>query len=116
MIIIIAKYLDVSEANPAPPLEENDRLAQLLTNVFKHTNFRSREQLDATKALIDGDRDVMVFMSTGKLIVSISKASIYFSRERQISYLPTCHTDEKSDFHCCGAYTELSQRPSHKIE
>ena len=60
-----------TNTNPAPPLQENDRLAQLLTNVFKHTNFRSREQLDATKALIDGNRDVMVFMSTGKPIVPI---------------------------------------------
>ena len=46
-------------------VDQDERLMSALTDTFKHQSFRSREQLLATKAVIRGDRDVMVVMSTG---------------------------------------------------
>ena len=46
-------------------MDQDEQLMSALRNTFKHQSFRSREQLLATKAVIRGDRDVMVVMSTG---------------------------------------------------
>ena len=50
-----------------PILDPNDELAIKLRAFFGHNNFRSVEQLEATKAVIAAHRDVLVIMSTGTI-------------------------------------------------
>ena len=51
-------------------IDANNPLAVTLKAKFGHDDFRSREQMEATKAIIGGKRDVVIIMSTGEIFLS----------------------------------------------
>ena len=57
-------------------IDPNEPLAVTLKAKFGHDDFRSREQMEATKAIIDGKDDVVVLMPTGEICLIICRLDI----------------------------------------
>ena len=68
---LAARILPNQVDTQQPIIDPNEELATMLRNIFGHDNFRSIEQLEATRALIAGHKDVLVVMSTGSIYISL---------------------------------------------
>ena len=64
----IAANIEANQSDtPKQIIDPNDAVAAVLREQFGHLDFRSVEQLAATRELIAGDNDVLVIMSTGDM-------------------------------------------------
>ena len=78
-----------------PIIDPNDQLGIKLRDIFGHQNFRSVEQLEATRAVIAGIKDVLVIMSTGTIFSSMFVFKHICFRKWQITHLPIGCNGEK---------------------
>ena len=76
-------------------IDPNDQLAIKLRDIFGHQDFRSVEQLEATRAVIAGHKDVLVIMSTGTIFFSMFVFKHICFRKWQITHLPIGCNGEK---------------------
>ena len=95
-----------------PIIDPNEELVVKQRNIFGHNNFRSVEQLEATRALIVGHRDVLVVMPTGKNHFSMFIFDLCCSREWKVTHLPIGCTCEKPAVLGCWTPAEFGQEPS----